>query len=168
MLEARHKPRQEEDEIGSIPISDEKLGADEEVVGVLAYGVEVTAEEKAFLRLPKSATDYARIDEEKLKTSIQVTAAKLRMSLQDQDEGAARGLDDQEEEAVLASKRVYDPEEGKIDFRKKKVTDMKTCKRITVPYAAEASKEAKIQVLVNNLEDAVKRNRKKEAACLKA
>ena len=103
-----------------------------------------------------------------MKTSIQVTAAKLRMSLQDQDEGAARGLDDQEEEAVLASKRVYDPEEGKVDFRKKKVTDMKTCKRITVPYAAEASKEAKIQVLVNNLEDAVKRNRKKEAACLKA
>ena len=43
MLEARHKPRQEEDEIRGIPISDEKLGADEEVVGVLAYGVEVTA-----------------------------------------------------------------------------------------------------------------------------
>ena len=66
---------------------------------VLAYGVEVTEEEKAFLRLPKSATDYAKIDEERLKTSIQVTAAKLRMSLQEQEEGAARGLDVEEEEA---------------------------------------------------------------------
>ena len=120
------------------------------------------------MRLPKSATDYAKIDTEKLKTSIQVTAAKLRMSLQEQEEGAAQGLDEQEEEAILASKRVYDQEEGKVDFRKKRVTDMATCKRITVPNAAEASKEAKIQVLVNNLEDAVRRNQKKEAECLKA
>ena len=43
---------------------------------------------------------------------------------------------------------------------------MVTCKRITVPFAAEASKEAKIQVPVDNLEDAVKRNSRKEAAFL--
>ena len=168
VLEARYKPRKEEDEIRSIPISDEKLGLDEEIVEVLTYGVEVTENEKTFLRLPKSATDYVKIDEEKLKTSIQVTAAKLRMSLQDQEDGAAPRLDEQEEEALLASKRVYDPEEGQIDFRRKKVTDMATCKRITVPNAAEASKEAKIQVLINNLEDVVKRNGRKEAAFLKA
>ena len=167
-LEAKHKPRQEEDKIRGIPISDEKLGPDNEVVEVLAYGVEVSEEEKSFLRLPKSATDYAKIDAEKLKTSIQVTAAKLRMSLQEQEDGAAHRLDEQEEEALLASKRVYDPEEGKIDFKKKKVTDMTTCKRITVPSAAETSKEAKIQVLINNLEDVVKRNGTKEAAFLKA
>ena len=168
-LEARHKPRQEEDEIEGIPISDERLGPDNEEVEVLAYGVEVTEEEKALLRLPKSATDYAKIDEERLKTSIQVTAAKLRMSLQEQEDdenGASQGLDQEEEEAILACKRVYDPEEGSVNFRRKRVTDLANCKRITVPNAAEASKEAKIQVLVNNLEDAISRNRRKEASFL--
>ena len=80
------------------------------------------------------------------------------MSLQEQEEDAAQRLDAEEEEALLASKRVFDCETGEVDFRKKRVTDMVTCKRITVPFAAEASKEAKIQVLVDNLEDAVKRN----------
>ena len=63
MLEARYKPRKEADEIRGIPISDDRLGADDEVVEVLAYGVEVSEKEKAFLRLPKSATDFARVDE---------------------------------------------------------------------------------------------------------
>ena len=45
---------------------------------------------------------------------------------------------------------------------------MVTCTRIKVPDAAEASKEAKIQVIINNLEDVVTRNGKKEATCRRA
>ena len=71
-------------------------------------------------------------------------------------------------EALFASRRVFDCETGEVNFRKKRVTDMVTCKRITAPFAAEASEEAKIQVLVDNLDDAVKRNSKKAAAFLKA
>ena len=98
-------------------------------------------------------------------------AAKLRMSLKEVDEEVQRraqdaaapptrcastrdpqqGANDDEDEAMMASKRVFDVEEGLVDFRKKRVTDMVTCKRIQVPDAAEAAKEAKIQVLVNNL-----------------
>ena len=91
------------------------------------------------------------------------------MSLQEQEDdenGASEGLDQEEEEAILACKRVYDPEEGSVNFRWKRVTELANCKRITVPNAAEASKEAKIQVLVNNLEDAISRNRRKEASFL--
>ena len=35
---------------------------------------------------------------------------------------------------------------------KKRVTDIENCRRITVPDAAEASKESKIQVLIDNLD----------------
>ena len=63
MLEARYKPRKEAGEIRGIPISDEKLGDDNETVEVLAYGVEVSEKEKAFLRLPKSATYFVKTDE---------------------------------------------------------------------------------------------------------
>ena len=165
ILEARYKPRKEEDEIRGIPIRDEKLGEDSEEVEVLSYGAELDEDEKMFLRMPKSATDYAKIDEEKFKTSIQVTAAKLRMNLREQGEQSSQGLESQHEEAELESRRVFNPDEGIVNFKKKRVTDMETCKRISVPDAAEASKEAKIQVLINNLEDVVARNGKKEASC---
>ena len=190
-LEAKHKPRKEGPVYKDIPISDERLddefGDEEEGVEVFGYGVEVDEDEKEFLRLPKSATDYVKVDEEDVKTSIQVMAAKLRMSIREMEEkvgrdpargldvqnsgrvgDAARGLEGEAEDAVLASKRVFDVEGGTVDFKKKQVTAMVTCKRITVPEAAENQKETKIQVLVNNLEDVLRKGMKEEARCLRA
>ena len=45
---------------------------------------------------------------------------------------------------------------------------MENCRRITVPDAAEASKESKIQVLIDNLEDVAKKAGREEQSCLKA
>ena len=167
-LERRHKPRKEEAEYRGIPISDEKLGEDDVKIEVLAYDVEVDENEKEYLKIPKSATDFVRIDEEKFKTSIQVLASKLRMGLREQDDNDSQGLDAQQEEDIKASHRVFDRENGVVDFRKKRVTEMAGCKRIKVPDAAETSKEAKLQVLINNLEDIVTKNGRKEEECLRA
>ena len=125
-LEAKHKPRKEEDYIRGIPISDRALGEEDREIKVTSIGVELSEDEKAFLKLPKSATDFVRIDEEKVETNIQVMAAKLRMALREQAEGggvASQGLEEQE--AVLASRRVFDREAGEVDFRKLRVTDFK-------------------------------------------
>ena len=65
------------------------------------------------------------------------------------------GLEAEEQEALLAGIRVFDPEEKIADLRKLRVTDLHTCKRITVPEVAEPAKEAKIQVLINGLEEAM-------------
>ena len=92
-LEAKYRPRKEESEVRGIPISDEKLGEDEEEAEVLAYGVELSEDEQAFLKLPKSATDYSKVDDEKCKTSIQVTAAKLRMSIKNLEENGTQGME---------------------------------------------------------------------------
>ena len=194
-LEAKYKPRKEKPSHNDIPVSDERLdeefGEEEENVEVFGYCVEVNEDEKEFLRLPKSATDYVKVNEEDVNTSIQVMAAKLRMSIKEKEEnrrvlegkggptqgmdvqndnrgGPARGLDGESEDDVLTSKRVFDVEKGTIDFKKKKVTEMVTNKWITVPEAAENQKEAKIQVLVNNLEDMLRKSMKEEARCLKA
>ena len=119
----------------------------------------MSADEKAFLKLPK-------IDEESFKTNIQVMAAKLRMGLRENEDNAAKGMDDEVEDEVLASRRVFDSEVGCVDFRKKRMTDMETCKRIKPSDAAQAAKEAKIKLLIDNLEDVVMRNERKEKACL--
>ena len=68
----------------------------------------------------------------------------------------------------MASRRVFDPEEKVEDLRKLRVTDLPTCKRITVPEAAEPAKEAKIQVLIDGLEEAMRKNGRKEKSCPKA
>ena len=167
-LEAKHKPRKEEHSYRGIPISDRALGVDDTEIKVTAIGVEISEDEKEFLKLPKSATDFVGIDEEKVETNIQIMAAKLRMSLRNQEEEGEDDLEAEEQEALLASRRVFDPEKKIEDLRKIRVTDFPTCKRITVPEPAEPAKEAKIQVLIDGLEEAMRRNGKKEKACPKA
>ena len=157
-LENKHKPRKEEKEFRGIPIGDKELGED----------VELNEDEKEFLKLPKSATDYVRVDRDKVKTSIQVTAAKLRMSLMEQEGNDSQGMEVPDDELMLAGRRVYDPDEGNVDMSKKKVTDMANCRRITVPDAATVSKESELQVLIDNLEDVLMKAGKEEASCLKA
>ena len=93
-------------------------------------------------------------------------AAKLRMALKNQEETGEEGLEVEEQEALLASRRVFDPEAKIEDMRKLRVTDLPTCKRITVPEAAEPVKEAKIQVLIDGLEEATRKNGRK--TCPKA
>ena len=180
-LEGKYKPRKEQKFFRGVPIGDSELGEDEEVIEVVSHGIQLSDDEKEFLRLPKSATDFVNIDHEKIKTSIQVTAAKLRMSLREQeeieDEGEGRAqhgpLQGRAQhgpllQEVLASRRVYDPDERSVDMGKKRVTDIENCRRITVPDAAEASKESKIQVLIDNLEDVAKKAGREEQSFLRA
>ena len=141
---------------------------DDTEIKVTAIGVEISADEKEFLKLPKSATDFVGINEEKIETSIQIMAAKLRMALKNQEEEGEEGLEVEEQEALLASRRVFDPEAKIEDRRKLRVTDLPTCKRITVPEASEFAKEAKIQVLIDGLEEAMRKNGRKEKTCPKA
>ena len=112
-LEAQHKPRKEVDVFEGIAIS-----------------------EKEFLKLPKSATDFVEINEETVNTNIQV------MALREQEDNTG-GMDAEGLEAVLEGRRVYNRQDGSVDLRKMRATDMPTCKRTTVPNAAEASKGPK-------------------------
>ena len=104
-----------------------------------------------------------------METNIQVMAAKLRMALREQEENAGEdppGLEEQE--AVLAGRRVFDRDAREVNMRKLRVTDLPTCKRITVPESANPAEEAKIQVLIDGLEEVMKKCGKAEAKCLKA
>ena len=49
---------------------------------------------------------------------------------------------DDEDEAMMASKRVFDVEEGLVDFRKKRVTDMEGCSRMILPKPLPTKHEA--------------------------
>ena len=164
-LESRYKPRKEHGMVEDIPVGDHELGEDNKVVEVLAYEVHLNEDEKEYLKLPNSHTDFVKIDVQKMKTSIQVTAAKLRMGLREEEENGeeetpSQGLE--AEEAEMAGRRVYDDETLTADFRKRRVTDSKLNKRITVPEPAVQDKEVKIEALVNMLETIVDKEARKE------
>ena len=48
-------------------MGDEELGEDVERVEILAYEVELNDDEKEYLKLPNSVTDFVKIDVEKMK-----------------------------------------------------------------------------------------------------
>ena len=128
-----------------IPVGDYELGEDEDEGQdkVLALGVEVTPDEEEYLKLPNSMTDFALVDVENVKTGIQSMAAILRMSVRESKENSSQGMDRQEEEAVMASRRVYDSELREADFRKKRVTDSNLNKRTTDPLPVDPDIEVK-------------------------
>ena len=157
-LEARVKPRKEQRFVEGIPVGDEEL--DEEAtenveIEVKTYGVEVNEAEKEYLRVPNSMTDFKKLDVEQALTCVQVTAAKLRMSFR--ESGDSQGMDSQHLQEEIKSKLVYDEESKTVDYRKKRVTDMSTNKRISAPKAAPVEQEMKIQMLVQSLENIVKK-----------
>ena len=70
-------------------------------------------DKKAFLKLPKSATDFPKIQKESFKNNIQVMAAKLRMGLIKNEENGAQGMYADAEHETLESRRMFNGEDEK-------------------------------------------------------
>ena len=166
-LERKIKPRKEEGMFKGVPIDDDELGEDNFEIVALSYGDDLNEDEREYLKLPNSLTDFANVDVESAKTEVRVMEAKLRMSIRNQDEeDGAQGVEEQE--AELAGKRVYDETERVVDFRKKKVTDTGLNKRITLPDPVDMRVEVKIQDLVNDLDEAISKAGGEERRSLRA
>ena len=174
-LEKKYKVRKEEGKVKGIAVGDEELGEDTEEIKVLAYNVELSSDEQEYMKVPNSLTDFAPVDVEGIKTDIKAMEAKLRMSVREEEEQPARGLEDEaaargleDKEAEMASRRVYDESLRVADFRKKRVNDTGLNKRIKLPEPVAIQKETKIQSLVDDLEELAVKAGKGAAACLRA
>ena len=84
-LERKIKPRKEEGMFKGVPIDDDELGEDNFEMVALSY-----EDEREYLKLPNSLTDFANVDVESAKTEVRVMEAKLRMSNRNQIENDIR------------------------------------------------------------------------------
>ena len=91
--------------VRDIPVGDVELGNDDERIEVLAYNVELNDNEKEYFKLPNSATDFVKIDVGKVKTGIQVKAAKHRMSLNVEQDKSSQRME--KDENKIAGTKVY-------------------------------------------------------------
>jgi hypothetical protein len=161
------------DEAGFQKLSEEQK--DEPIV----EGVELNEDEKEFIILPKGMADNQKFDRMRMLTDIAVMEAKARFSLKNGEgiieDGDVKNRETIEEKAERDEKEnreaeaVRVREEKKVRFAKKRVTSLKTCRRITIPGALKSNVvEIRLKALVGKLEQAVEREeemRKRERQC---
>ena len=156
-LSNKYRPKPNQDIIKDIKVGDIYMEAANEAFEneePLAWGVEIDEDEAAFLKCPASIAEVPKLDVERFKTDIQAMASKVRMSMRNgETQNSAQGLEDE-----IKATSVF--ENNTLNFSKKRVTDMKGCRRVYVPGPCE--KESKLQCLINSLEDIVEKAAKEE------
>ena len=131
----------------------EEFGIEEEDEA-MAYGVDLDENEKAFLKLPKCMADFPKLEKEQMYTDIHVAAAKVRLDFKQKQNNDGEDLTEKENNEEIKSRMVFDLETKELDFSNRRVTDMKTCRRVYVPGPMNKH-ENKLQLLVGQLENAV-------------
>ena len=171
ILHLKRKYRETEDEkIRKIPEALEEFdelsifdpGKFEEIVTetyeVQTFGnVDLKENEKKILSVHPSFAVLGKLKPGGLEFEQETSKAKLRIQLGKEDE---EKLDEEEEmteeeirkmdEISAMSRQVFDPV-GKIyDDRKRRVTDLKECSRVTLPRPLKPSEEANIEIRSNS------------------
>ena len=98
--------------------------------------------EKQVLSLPPKFTKYEDITVSKINASAEALACKLRweqMERNQREEGES--LNEEEEWEKVQAKTVLDEENGTMRFSNRRVTDMKTNRRITIPDTMDENME---------------------------
>jgi hypothetical protein len=162
-----------------VKICDDWIGNEEELEKadekVVKEDVETNEDENAFLRVPNKMSDNTEFNKTKTMTDIQIMLCKIRMSVRKRDEDIKSEMTEEELENVKTlereARKIVIMDEMTIDFAKRKVTDMKTCRRMTLPKCLDGETEAKLKTLEGCLEGAVLKEekrietRKKERDC---
>ena len=102
------------------------------------------------------------LHENTLKMEMEKAYTKLRMELKDEDEDENKGkgtgtqeqseLDTEEQleerirEEEARTRQIYDPVENTYDDRKRRVTDLPECNRVTLPKPLRVQREAEIEI----------------------
>ena len=154
-LAEKYRPKPKVDTIKGVKIGDEYMQLEtQDIEKPLAWGVEIDEDEGDFLSLPASIADLPKLDVERMKTDIQAMASKIRREMNNND-GGKEPQDSQGMENEIEASNVFEPRSNTLDLGKQRVTDMKTCKRVHVPGPCKM--EAKLQTLINQLEDVVEK-----------
>ena len=134
----------------------------------LVYGEAVVTEaHKAILSLPSKFCVFESVTEHKMKVAANVLGAKVAWELHAKktrvedrkQEGEVGGEGEwREEEEVIKQeeKNIYDKTEGSINFRKRYVTDIPTCRRLAPPKSLPVDQAIILENMKNRIAEATK------------
>jgi hypothetical protein len=155
-------------------MTEEERVEDKKLDKAISIGMELTPDEEAYLKVPSSMNDFEEVNVVKAVTDISRMAVKIRRELRkradekkdSETDGRQVEMTEEErekaEEEEMLRNKVHNKEEKSVDFSKMRVTQMKSCRRVFLPKHLDGRTEAKIDTLVGSLEEAVKRQQKRE------
>ena len=127
----------------------------------IIYGkVETTEGENEILKLAPNFTTYKAVSEQDMETAAEVMNAKIKMELRarkerEQKHGEWR-WNEEWEEKQQEKRTVYSPRDKTMKFEKRRVTDMKTCRRI-IPPTPLSTEET---IVLKNMTDRIRKETK--------
>ena len=135
---------------------DKEPEKDDPEVEILVIGdVELDDDTKAVLKLPPKYAILKKLAAEEFKLDEEMSLAKLRYAKrdcpgeeEDKDQEPEISPEEQEQIDIIAAegRRIFSPEDKEMDFRNKRVTDLKENSKVHLPKPLSASQEAKIEV----------------------
>ena len=117
--------------------------------------VKLTSEEEAVLKLHPKFCVLENLTRTGLEQEQEAALAKLRMEINKENE--QKGMTEEEiqesQEDEARGRQVFDPSDKKYDARKRKVTDLRECARITLPKPLTAEQEAQLETSRNTQQE---------------
>ena len=138
------KPREETGDYRGVLISEEQLKSRfqaPEIKVINDQGVQLSEAEESILRLHPKFSVYEGISVYKTKVNTEVAIDKLRWSKRSERERGGEPLTEEQQWEEVQAKTVYDETNNQVDFKKARVTDFQSCRRITVPEPEDEDTE---------------------------
>ena len=110
--------------------------------------VTLSSEEKEVLKLHNKFSVIGNLHKGDLDDEQEASLAKIRMekSKEMENEDYTTQEKEQQEELEAEARMVFNPREGVYDSRKRRVTDLKECARVTLPKPLTDDEESKLEV----------------------
>ena len=110
--------------------------------------VVLTEEEKTVLKLHTKFSVMENLKRGGLDIEQEASIAKLRMEIEKEKEYDGYTTEEKRESEKLDSegRMIFDPKSRTFDYRKRRVTDLKECARVTLPKPLTPEEESKIEV----------------------
>ena len=158
---ARRKPPPEvPEELEGVLISEDLLRAkfEDPVIKPLIYGgVELSEPEKVAIMLGPKFTLYDDISLDKMAVASEATCDKLRWEVRSRQERDGEAWSEDHELEKVKEHTVFDETNNTMDFAKQRVTNMKFCRRVTIPNPGKDSEEVTYASMKAEIEAATKK-----------
>ena len=166
----RRRHDREDEELCGIAVSDQELdrfyvsgGIPEQglkpsrsTVDVPIYGgCRISETQRSVLTLPPKFTTYEHISDTAMEAEMEVMNCKLRWENMNKAEREGETWTKEWERERMEKENVYDNQRQVMDFKKMRVTELPTCRRIMLPEPQEESIEIEMRSMTQRLKDVV-------------
>ena len=139
---------------GGIP--EQGLKPSQSTVDLPIYGgCTITETQRSVLSLPPKFTTYENISDMAMEAEMEVMNCKLRWENMNKAERGGETWTKEWERERMEKESIYNNQRKVMDFKKMRVTELPTCRRVMLPDPQEESIEIEMRSMTQRLKDAV-------------